>query len=368
MVMREFKMFLPLFLLLSVVGISGEEPETVLPLSTFSIVGYDPLTGDLGVAVASRFLAVGSVVPYARANVGAIATQAFGNTTYGPRGLDLLSRGHTPGEVITLLTKKDKKKDQRQVGIVDARGNAATYTGKGAITWAGGRTGKHYAVQGNILTGEEVIQAMATAYERTGGGLAEKLLSALEAGEQAGGDKRGKQSAALLVVREHGGYAGYNDRFIDLRVDDHSNPIAELRRLYNLWNNTFGIGARLETASQWKKQGKIQAAEAEMKRAFQTLLILTEVTPNDPQVLNAAAWYMCLHDFELPKALELAKKAASLSPQDSAILDTLAECYFHNGEFQKAVETEEKALALSPGNTAIQKSLQRYKDALKKQK
>ncbi len=201
---------------------------------TFSIVGYDPATGDLGVAVASKFLAVGSVVPFAQAGVGAIATQAFANTTYGPRGLELLKHGLSPAEVVRRLTRNDPQREQRQMGIVDAKGRAATYTGKSCIRWAGGIAGKHFAVQGNILTGEAVVKAMADTFQRIQGELATRLLTALEAGEKAGGDARGKQSAALLVVRKGGGYAGFDDRYIDLRVDDHPNPIPELRRLLTM--------------------------------------------------------------------------------------------------------------------------------------
>lgn len=198
---------------------------------TFSVVGADPKTGDVGVAVASKFLAVGSVVPYAKAGVGAVATQAFANTTYGPRGLELLAKKLHPREVIRRLTTSDARRDQRQVGIVDAQGRSATYTGKACIAWAGGIAGKNFAIQGNILTGEAVAQAMASAFQKTGGELAVKLMSALEAGERAGGDSRGKQSAAILVARKGGGYAGFDDRYIDLRVDDHPNPVQELRRL-----------------------------------------------------------------------------------------------------------------------------------------
>lgn len=204
------------------------------PFGTFSIVGYDPKNGDVGVAVASKFFAVGSVVPWAKAGVGAVATQSFANTTYGPRGLGLMAKGKTPEEVIKELTDSDPQKDRRQVGMVDAKGNVATFTGTGCLPWAGGVTGKHYAAQGNILVGEQVVKAMGEAFEKTEGSLAEKLMAALEAGDNAGGDKRGKQSAALLVVREKGGYAGFNDRYIDLRVDDHTEPMKELRRLLKI--------------------------------------------------------------------------------------------------------------------------------------
>jgi uncharacterized Ntn-hydrolase superfamily protein len=207
-------------------------PETV---ATFSIVAWDSATGDLGVAVQSKFFAVGSVVPWARAGVGAVATQAFCNTTFGPRGLERLAAGESPGAVLEALLKDDQVGAQRQVGIVDARGDAATYTGPECLVWAGGRRGRHYVCQGNILTGADVVDAMAEAFESTRGFLGDRLLAALDAGQSRGGDSRGMQSAALLIVREEGGYGGYNDRYCDLRVDDAVNPFAEIRRLYNLW-------------------------------------------------------------------------------------------------------------------------------------
>jgi uncharacterized Ntn-hydrolase superfamily protein len=203
-------------------------------LSTFSIVAFDPKTGELGVAVQSKFIAVGAVVPWAKAGVGAIATQSYANTSYGPKGLELLSQGLSPEEVLEKLVSEDPERELRQVGIVDTRGRAAAFTGKKCFPWAGHIVGENFACQGNILAGKEVVEAMAEAFVRTSGTLAERLLSALFAGQKAGGDRRGQQSAALLVVKEKGGYGGFNDRYVDLRVDDHPQPIEELRRLYEL--------------------------------------------------------------------------------------------------------------------------------------
>lgn len=203
-------------------------------VSTFSIVGFDPTTGDLGVAVESKFLGVGAVVPWAKAGVGAIATQSWANTTYGPNGLELLAQGKSPDEVMAALTGPDEHRALRQVGIVDAQGHAATYTGNECFHWAGGITGPNFACQGNILVSEATVQALAQTFEATSGGLWDRLLTALAAGQAAGGDSRGQESAALLVVREAGGYGGFNDRFIDLRVDDHPHPIEELARLLDL--------------------------------------------------------------------------------------------------------------------------------------
>lgn len=233
-------------------------------MATFSIVGYDPATGELGVAVQSKFLGVGSVVPWAKAGVGAVATQSLANPSYGPKGLSLLEEGEEPEEVIKQLTAEDSGRDMRQVGIVDAKGRAATYTGVSCYSYAGGLTGEHYAAQGNILVGQETIQAMGQAFEKNTGSLADRLLKALDEGQQAGGDKRGKQSAALYVVKEQGGYGGYNDRFIDLRVDDHDHPIRELNRIYHLQQLYFGV-TKEENIAEIKGEVKDELRE-QLKR------------------------------------------------------------------------------------------------------
>jgi uncharacterized Ntn-hydrolase superfamily protein len=203
---------------------------------TFSIVVRDPSSGDLAVAVASKFLAVGSVVPWAEAGVGAIATQSYANVRYGPDGLDALRSGIAAPDVLDALVAGDDLRSERQAGVVDAEGRAATWTGDGCMPWAGGRIAEGCAVQGNILTGPEVVDAMLGTYRSSdAGSLAERALAALLAGDRAGGDARGRQSAALLVVRDGGGYAGGNDRLIDLRADDHPDPVPELGRLLATW-------------------------------------------------------------------------------------------------------------------------------------
>jgi uncharacterized Ntn-hydrolase superfamily protein len=223
------------------------QPADAAPLvATFSVVGFDPATGDLGVAVQSKFFGVGSVVPWAKAGVGAIATQSRANVTYGPDGLALLQSGKDARETLKQLTDADSRSTNRQAGIVDARGNAASFTGDGCSPWAGHREGKNFCVQGNILAGPEVVDEMAKAFEAArkveGSELADWLVAALEAGQKAGGDKRGQQSAALLVVRDKAGYDKANDRFIDLRVEDHAEPIKELARLLEI-HKKFYAGA-----------------------------------------------------------------------------------------------------------------------------
>lgn len=203
-------------------------------VATFSIVARDPANGDLGVAVASKFLAVGSVVAWAQAGIGAVATQALANTGFGPHGLALMADGTSAQEALDALLAEDENREHRQAGFVDAAGNAAAFTGKECFNWAGHVIGEGFTAQGNILTGREVVEAMAAAFRSSQGELAERLLAALRAGDQAGGDSRGRQSAALYVARANGSYGGYTDRYIDLRVDDHANPVPELERLLQL--------------------------------------------------------------------------------------------------------------------------------------
>ena len=214
--------------------------NSLLKPSTFSIVACDPDAQEWGVATQSKFLAVGSVVPWAQAGAGALATQSYANTTFGPARLALMASGFSAQETLDRLLADDEGREHRQIGLVDAQGNAATFTGRECLAWAGGLTGKGYAVQGNILAGEAVITAMAEAFEQARGELADRLAAALGAGQAAGGDRRGQQSAALLVVREKGGYAGFNDRYVDLRVDDHPRPIRRLKEILELHHLYFG--------------------------------------------------------------------------------------------------------------------------------
>ena len=213
---------------------------TRLTYGTFSIAACDLEAGQWGVATQSKFLAVGSVVPWAEPHVGAVATQAYANPRYGPQGLELLRQGLSAEEVVQRLTEADEGREHRQLGVVDAQGRGATYTGSECHDWAGGRTGAGYAAQGNILVSGETVHAIAETFESSSGPLAERLLDCLAAAQAAGGDSRGQQSAALLIVEKDGGYASLSDVVIDLRVDDHKRPIEELHRLYGIHQQLFG--------------------------------------------------------------------------------------------------------------------------------
>ena len=279
--------------------------------STFSIVAFDPKTRNLGVAVQSRYFSVGTAVPWAQAQVGAVATQSFVNISYGPRGLKLLKKGLTVNEVIEKLTSKDKSRDYRQLGIIDGKGNPATYTGAKCLHWAGSKTGKNYTAQGNILANEQVIQNMGKKFETTKSDLADRLVAALEGGQEAGGDARGRQSAALLVVGERKSKAGYGDRLIDLRVEDHPEPIAELKRLLRLHR----VYSLIDEAEEIFTQGNHKKAIATIKKAI-------ELNPNsDDAYVDLGMTYTKMGKTQ--EARKAFNEAISLNPNMKKVIGQL---------------------------------------------
>lgn len=294
------------FLFLIIISINflsfAQRNETKL-VSTFSIVARDSVTGELGIAVASRFFSVGSVVPWAKANIGAVATQSFANTTFGWRGLELLENGASPEEVKEILLRNDDNPERRQLGIVSSDGTSVTFTGDDCLPWAGGRSGINYAIQGNILAGESVVTSMEKVFLETKGTLAERLYAALLAGEEAGGDARGKQSAALLVVKENAGYGGYTDRAIDIRVDDHKEPFIELGRLLDFaqmnysWNEAWTLFT----------QDKFKEALPHMERTV-------KLAPENPEVLYDLA-VIQLAAGQKDQALTSLLKTVSINPK-----------------------------------------------------
>lgn len=245
-------------------------------VATFSIVGYDPKTEELGIAVQSKFIGVGAVVPWAKAGIGAVATQSYANTSYGPVGLELMEEGKSAQEALDILIANDEGRAKRQAGIVDAKGNAATYTGTECFDWAGGVTGQNFAAQGNILVSKETVEAMGKTFQETEGSLAYRLIQALDSGQDAGGDSRGKQSAALLIVKDKGGYGGYNDRAIDLRVDDHPDPIKELIRIFNLHQLYFEV----------TKEEEIKIIDEDMKKVLTEQLIKLDYLPAQGEITH----------------------------------------------------------------------------------
>ncbi len=334
--------------LFCVSGVPIRAEQTMAPpVATFSIVAFDPAMQEWGVAVQSRFLAVGSVVPFAKADVGAIASQAWGHTGYGREGLALLEMGVSAPDVITVLTGKDEQRGYRQVGIVDHRGRAAAFTGEKCNPWAGHVIGDGYCVQGNILTGESVVTAMAQAFASSVGTLGQRLLTALAAGQTAGGDSRGKQSAALLVTREAAGYSGFDDRFIDLRVDDHPDPIAELSRLYQLHEKTFQASGYITSAVKLLERGE----QGRANLCFDHAIKLADKYPNEALLLNGLAWELATHDLRLEDALRLAKAAVKLEPTDANVWDTLGEAHSRLGQYAEAAAAEQQAVDLAPDSS-----------------
>ncbi len=331
--------------------------------STFSICAYDPDAQEWGVAVESKAFIVGGIVPWAQAGVGAIATQAWTNMSYGPRGLALLKRGYSPKQVIEYLTSRDKNRERRQLGVLDARGRSAHFTGRECRAWAGGISEKNFTVQGNILAGEDVVQAMARAFRKSKGKLAERLLASLEAGQVAGGDKRGQQSAALLVVRAKSDINGRGDHYVDLRVDDHAAPIAELRRLYEVWERSlyfFLESAHLQRLARAREDTKLKRAEKDL---IQNARRLAAHYPDDAQLRNEIAWSLAQRGADLGLALKLAREAAKLAPNDANILDTLAEVHFRRGEFMQALVIARALSEKNPERADLQQQLAKFKKA-----
>jgi len=282
--------------------------------ATFSIVAIDPATGELGVAVASRYFAVGAVVPWAEAGVGAVATQANVNVGYGPRALELLKQGLTAQQVLDRLLAEDAfdGKGGRQIAIVDAKGNVAVLTGSEAQDWKGHKQGATYSAQGNILVGPHVVEAMGRAFENTRGELAERLYAALKAGDDAGGDRRGRQSASILVVRKRGGRNTNNDRYVFINVDDHPEPMQELRRLLNLQlmiNHSGRVGALL-------RENKFPEALASAER-------VAHYAPNNPDA-HLSLGFIAYLAGEPEKALRAFRRAKELNPDFQRAWDAMA--------------------------------------------
>jgi uncharacterized Ntn-hydrolase superfamily protein len=334
------------------------------PTGTFSIVAYDSLTGELGVAVQSRAFAVGQGVSWAEAGVGAIATQSQTNRSFGPNGLRLLKQGYSAEEVGKRLLAEDAGRENRQLGIVDARGGTFNFTGSGCSAWAGGVRGPGYSCQGNILVSEEVVTDMARAFEQTEGDLGEKLLQALVAAQAAGGDKRGMQSAAILVVRPSEEYPEYRYKYTDLRVEDHEDPINELIRVYRIHEMGRLLEAHANYMSHYESLGDERMAQLEKDRIGAMLARSMADEEPDAGNLNSLAWFCAINDIYLEEALEAAGRAVELSPDEANIIDTLAEAYFRNGMVAEAVATIKRAIALEPESKYFKEQLARFEAEL----
>jgi len=326
---------------------------------TFSIVAMDPETGEFGVAVASKVLDVGYIVPWLKADIGAVATQASANPYYGPWALEALEQGKSADEALRFVLEQDTIPEERQVAIIDASGLAVAHTGDNTLAWSGHKTALYVSVQGNILTGPEVIDSMMVVFQESEGPLAERLLKALKAGEDAGGDKRGKQSAALQVVIKDGGRFGVDDRLVDLKVVDNEDPVTELQRIYDKWQYWFLSSAYLRFADKDKDKSAVflERVHALLENALAHDL-------KDAAIYNSLAWEFALRQTYPEQTLQAAHKAHALDPEAHYIMDTLAEAYYAVGDYEQAIFWEKEALKKEPENKFYHAQLKKFEDAL----
>jgi uncharacterized Ntn-hydrolase superfamily protein len=331
------------------------------PAGTFSIVAYDSLTGEVGVAVQSRVFGVGARVAWARGGVGAVATQAQSNESFGPTGLYLMEAGLSADETLAWLLAHDDGRNNRQVGVVDGNGRVANWTGPGCMNWAGDSAGVAFTCQGNILVSAQVVAGMVRAFQSTSGQeLARRLIEALEAAQAAGGDSRGQQSAAILIVRMSDRYPEYRTRYVDLRVEDHSKPIDELDRLYRILQTEDLLEAHLRFAGMYDSLGQSDRANRERERIGETLRRVRTSGTRDAGPLNSLAWFCALGNVYLEDALQAALAAVEIEPQNTGIIDTLAEVYFRIGRPADAIATIDRAIAISPSDAYLLGQRERF--------
>jgi uncharacterized Ntn-hydrolase superfamily protein len=310
-------------------------------LNTFSIVGFDPEMAEIGLAVASRAFDAGYYCTFLRSGVGGVATQSFVNPHLATLILDALEQGRSPSEALEAAIAGDELSPRRQVGVVDAQGRTAAFTGAENGEWAGHLTAPNVSVQGNLLAGPAVVESMLAAFLGAEGPLADRLMMALEAGEAAGGDKRGKQSAALTVVRKRGGFDGAHDRLVELKITDHADPIPELRRLFNLWKYHVVTPTYARLAGEEPAQ-----AERLHEHLGRYLAEAMAAQYDDAHLYNGLAWFLAEKKLFPQQALKAAQRAVELAPENSSILDTLAEAHFAAGDMAEARRIAEQACSL----------------------
>jgi uncharacterized Ntn-hydrolase superfamily protein len=358
----KFLVSVILFISFYIISYAQVEPITI---PAYSIIGWDSLTGDMGVAVVSKFPCVGSIVPYAKANVGVIVTQNIPNPDFGNYGIKMLEQRINSQQVIEELIKNTNVY-QLQLAALDVNGNTYAYTGNSCKQYAGHYFSKSYSVQGTELLNASVLRAMGMTFEMTQGDLAERLLSAIESGAKANGEQSNEISACLLVVRENGGFNEQGDRFIDIRIDNDSLPLQKLRRIYEIWQEKFLIDSRLQSINKFNRNKKFVAAETEKKRLVELFNIQLKRKPDDPDLLNKIAWTLAFNDIDPLQALELAKRAIKLSPERLDILNTLAECHYRMKHYEEAIAIGSELIKRDPSNEVYWKQLQKFREAKEK--
>jgi uncharacterized Ntn-hydrolase superfamily protein len=332
-------------------------------VAAFSIVGRDSLTGDLGIAVKAQSFGAGAIVPHAKAGAGAVAAQGAADAAFGPQGIDLLEQGKGARQAVEMLLSADTGAVRRQVAIVDAQGKSFGYTGAACAPYAGQIIGDGYVVLGTMTAGENVLKAIARSFEISSGDLAERLMGALEAGEQASGRQRGRQSAALLVVRDGGGYGGFGDRMIDLRVDDDTVALGHLRKLFGTWQRIYLAGVQARSIEAFNANKNFAAAEELTRRMVTVLNAQIREHPDDPEVLGGVARVLATYNIDRQRA----QRAAKLAPGNLRILDTLAECHFQSGNFDEAIAIESELVAKDPSSDDFWKQLKKFKEGKERQ-
>jgi uncharacterized Ntn-hydrolase superfamily protein len=316
----------------------------------------DPDTREWGIAVASRIYDCGYVIVWLRPEVGAVATQGMVNARLGPLALERMAAGLTAAEALNEILTEDPGSSTRQLGVIDRHGNSTAHTGSDSMEWAGHLTGEFVSVQGNVITGPHVVSSMFDAFRKTEGELAERLLSALEAGEAEGGDRRGRQSAALIVTRMNGGYDGTDDRLVDIRVPDHPEPVLELRRLYEMWKYAFTVPAYLRLAD-----ADCSSSDALRLRVHGLIGKALNGNLGKPEIYNSLAWHLSQRLEFSQESITLAQRAHELAPDDPNIMDTLAEAFFVAGEIHEALHYAKEAIKHEPGNGYFRQQLKRFK-------
>lgn len=320
-----------------------------------SIVSRDPVTGDLGIAVLSALPCVGISAPWASASAGAIVTQAEPNLPFGPEGLRILGVGRTAQETLDSLLSADHRREYRQLGIVDRMGNSAAFTGTGCPPVSGQRLGPGYAVQGEFLGNGASLDSMASAYERTPGDLAVRLLAGI------GAAGRGPwRSGALLVVREGAGYGARQDRFVDIRVDEHADPAGEMRRIFAAWIASSAVERRMAAVDRFNSNRQYAAAQEETRRIVESLNARLKEHPDDPEVLNDVATVLTAYDLAKERAVELSTRAVRLAPGEARYLETHAECLFRVGKVEEAIRFASELVTKEPGNERYRERLRKY--------
>ncbi len=342
---------------------SHSSDQNLQNIGGVALVARDSSTGDIGIILVSDVPAAGAFTAYAGASSGAVLLMGNADPRLGPAALHLLEQGSHPREALDTLMRNDSESETRQIAILDTRGNAFSFTGSRCLPYAGYAAGSGFCVQGNSLAGDQVLNAISAAFQTADGELSDRLLKALESVHLAGEQKFVPRSAAMLVVRDHGGYGGLNDRYIDLRVDADSLPLARLHQIYMTYLTSYLFDARWRSIDALNQDQKFDNARALLKRVVASMNEELRLKPDDPQTLGRIAFALATHNVDRPRALELAQRASKLAPASATILNVLAECYYQLNRYDEAISVESQLVAKDPANPLYFNQLKKFRDA-----